>query len=777
MIGRRTAGALALAAGCALAPVAVSQEAARDRLAALRAEAQASGNAAEAVFAYVRLAEATLDALSRDASDSAALVGMPTPAQVARVRRGASDAGLHNGRADLLLREALGAIESHPDFAERRDLQDRRSALAVEFGEFRMSMVTARVGAVLASVYPPEAGDAVSVAQNGVDAVQSLDLRDPVLLARRDIVYGVAASLGASAPARGEDAEPASAHFSRALRRTEDLASIEPRAFVEASLGLSRALAGAGRREEALRRLDALAQAPPFVDEQGEPAPAYRLLLADARFLADRAPRAGETGAEALGRALETYAQRVFTTDAGVPTEDRRALALDKLSLLETPELAPGAPLPPLLAAARARAAAQDPGGRDEAIALLGRSLTGRRAGDAIPFAEAEARWRLAALLLERVREGSGAQAGDRVEAMRLLESVARGRPDFPDARAAMDAAGRLAVSLIDSGSDEARDEAARALRLGVDRYADLPGADRWRLALADLTDDEALRRALLEAIDPDSPEGLRAQSRLLGMVHEALVRAEGAQRAQAAGALLERFETLSAALSRAEAPTELRDALRARAGAQAMDALLVLEREAEALETARRLADAPGAERWTAPLTAHLRRRMARAHKAGEEGEAGRLAALFIDAAELRLGMGLDPSESARVRVALAQALLIAERCEAAQAQAASLIDSLGRREDLLLLSGDALRCAGEDARAFALYREVAAPLERRGSRTEAFWRSWAGMLEILLRRNSGGDRTRVIRREIGRLRALDANLGDARTKRRIEAVEAALP
>jgi len=774
---RLAAGALALAAGCALAPIALSQEAARDRLAALRAEAQASDNAAEAVFAYVRLAEATLDALSRDASDSAALVGLPTPAQVARVRRGASDAGLHNGRADLLLREALGAIESRPDFAERRNLQDLRSALAVEFGEFRMPMVTARVGAALASVYPPAAGDAVGVAQNGVDAVQSLDLRDPVLLARRDIVYGVAALLGASAPARGEDAEPAAAHFARALGRADDLASVEPRAFVEASLGLSRAMARAGRREEAQRRLDALAQAPPFVNEQGEPSPAYRLLLEDARFLADRAPRAGESAAEALWRALETYAARVFTTDAGVAPADRRALALDKLSLLETPELAPGAPLPPLLAAARARAAARDPAGRDEAIALLRRSLTGERAGGSISFAEAEARWRLAALLLERLREGSGAQAGDRAEAMRLLESIARGRSDFPDALAAMDAAGRLALSLIDAGDAATRAGAAQALRLGVERYADLPGADRWRLALADLSGDEGRRRALLEAIDPGTLEGLHAQSRLLGMAHTALVNADGPQRAAAAGALLERFSALRDAQSRVEAPQALRDALGARAGAQAMDALLVLEREGEALELARRLADAPGAARWSAPLTAHLRRRMARAHEAGEEGEAGRLAALFIDAAEVRLGMGLDPSESSRVRVALAQALLLAERCEEAQAQAFSLIDSLGRREDLLLLLADALRCAGEDARAFSLYREVATPLERRGARTEAFWRSWAGMLEILLRQNAAGERTEVIRREIGRLRALDASLGGARTKRRIEAVEAALP
>lgn len=761
---------VAVCATLILAPGARAQDAPPTDLDALRAQAREPASPTTWPITLVHLAEALLDELARDAADTAALVGIPTPEQHARVLELGAEASFAIGRFDLVVRDALAIIESDPEFAASRELQDLRSALAVEYAEFRAQMVIARSGILLASVYEERAGDPARVARNAVDAVSHLDLRQPRLEARRDIVYGVASLLGADAPAGGADAEPARVHFQRALDRDDDLAFLDPRAFVEASLGLARAHAQDGRRSRALDLIDQLAAAPPFLRDENQPEPAYFLILEDARFLADRVQREGETPAMALARAENTLLQRILTVNAGVDLAARRALALEKLATLKTPRLESGEALTPLIAAARARAMTGE-AARDEAIDLLQASLDTWIGAELLTPAGAEAAWRLASLLLDRIRAANS--AADAARALDLLLAIAIEQPDFPDAPEAMHAAGRLARSLLDAPGAPSRDEARAALRAGLEHYPEHPSADRWRLTLAEREGDRAARIALLEAVNPDSLEGAYAGARLVDIAHEDLTRAADADaRTAAASRLLERFDMARAAVAAADLPPEEARDLRARVGARAIDALLVLERESAALSLARSIADAPGAAIWTGALTAHLRRQLELAQQRDDQDAIARLAPLLEDAARLRLEVGLDEDGAARARTIYARALLAQNKCAKARNILDDLIEQLGRREDLLLDLADALRCLRDDESAFPLYREVVQPLETRGAHTRAYWRAWAGMLEILARQNTDGARTDTIRREIARLRALDESLGGPATKRRIEAI-----
>ncbi|MFG0274735.1 MAG: hypothetical protein ACF8QF_06730, partial [Phycisphaerales bacterium] len=448
----RRVRACLLAAGLAIAPQAIAQDDLTARIEALRAEAREPQSPTTYPITLVQLAEALLDRLAADAADTAALVALPTQAQRDRVLEESTDAAFALGRFDIAVADALARIEQTPDFADRRDLQDLRSALAVEYAEFRMPMGIARCAALLASINDPRAGDAASIAQNGVDAVSHLDLREPLLEARRDIVYGVATLHGASAPSLDERM-PARAHFEQALARDPDLAHLDPRAFVEASLGLARAVARDGRPDQALRLLDALATSAPFRRATGDPEPAYLLLLEDARYLVDATARDGEPPAQALARAGRTLAARIVQGEIGLPVQQRRALVQEKLAAMPPARL--DGPPPPLLAAARARALARDATQRDAAIDLLERSLLAFPDPGALSLAGAEANWRLAALLLDRVRESE--RAGDARAALACLVAIVRNRPDFPDADAGAAAAGQLARSLRDAPGAPAR--------------------------------------------------------------------------------------------------------------------------------------------------------------------------------------------------------------------------------------------------------------------------------------------------------------------------------
>ncbi|TVQ75927.1 MAG: hypothetical protein EA380_09750, partial [Phycisphaeraceae bacterium] len=86
-------------------------------------------------------------------------------------------------------------------------------------------------------------------------------------------------------------------------------------------------------------------------------------------------------------------------------------------------------------------------------------------------------------------------------------------------------------------------------------------------------------------------------------------------------------------------------------------------------------------------------------------------------------------------------------------------LAETIGERvrssEERLLL-GEAWLTAGEDERAFGVYRQLALDLEADDPRAYEYWAAYARMLEILERKNEMGTRSVEMRREIDRLRAL---------------------
>lgn len=86
-------------------------------------------------------------------------------------------------------------------------------------------------------------------------------------------------------------------------------------------------------------------------------------------------------------------------------------------------------------------------------------------------------------------------------------------------------------------------------------------------------------------------------------------------------------------------------------------------------------------------------------------------------------------------------------------------LAETIGERarggEERLLL-GEAWLTAGEDERAFGIYRQLALDLEADDPRAYEYWAAYARMLEILERKNEMGGRSVEMRREIDRLRAL---------------------
>jgi tetratricopeptide (TPR) repeat protein len=88
----------------------------------------------------------------------------------------------------------------------------------------------------------------------------------------------------------------------------------------------------------------------------------------------------------------------------------------------------------------------------------------------------------------------------------------------------------------------------------------------------------------------------------------------------------------------------------------------------------------------------------------------------------------------------------------------------------------GESRLAAGDDAAAFAAFRAVARVYESRGEHPRDYWLAWARMLDILARRPRTPEGAASIRREIARLRSLDAALDHPDCMVRIRAVEDAL-
>lgn len=107
--------------------------------------------------------------------------------------------------------------------------------------------------------------------------------------------------------------------------------------------------------------------------------------------------------------------------------------------------------------------------------------------------------------------------------------------------------------------------------------------------------------------------------------------------------------------------------------------------------------------------------------------------------------------------------------------------IDQPGTPEALRIRLGlaRAQRAAGENASAFATYRELAEQYERQPGvkeREPAYWAAWSGMLEILTVSNTDGTRSAEIDRQMRRLELIDTALGGAPFAERFERVREGL-
>ncbi|TVQ32697.1 MAG: hypothetical protein EA376_04855 [Phycisphaeraceae bacterium] len=735
----------------------------QSRLDELRARERALEERAGAGEAALELSERLLDRIAADGADLAALYGVPTREQVERARSLAIESQDAARRARALIEAEIRAVESHADFAADRDMQDQRSRLAVEMLEFRRPLAEARAALLLAAL-EDSASRRRALAQSVAALLQALDLREPAWEARRLVMLGGASLLN------GDGAEAALDAFSECL---ELIGPEESRVYVEASLGRGIAAMqtqGAGAARAAVRA--AMAR-PPFTPRDLTSAP-WRVAAADTLFRigAREAGRAASRPAwrDAMTRACEGYVELLTRSEEGV--ESIRPVVYAKLTELGWPD--DPAELPTVAALALSDRAVRT-GEPDRAIALLD-DLSARPDVALGPLA-GEALWEHARVLLDAAMSGTDASIERRMRAMGSLVRIGRDHEEWRGAADAVETACRLGLWLLNRAPERLHGRVEtlliEALQVATQRYEDLPSINDWRLELGRLVDDAMGERAL-RAIPAAAPaQYVQAQSILIGHMLERMDAQEGAARREIAQAMLERVHKVRVSLRDVES-------LEGEAGKW----LAALDRPATVamvelgeLERATRLAASSPDAGVGRGVFVRLCRMLVEAELRDDLDEARRIAGHVapIGAIELERVSAADDIDAATDRwitLHQARALTLTGR----GAEAAALLEALEARgvadRSVRFWRADAMRQAGDEAGAFAIWRELAGALEAAEVYDEIFWRSWTRMLSALADRNQDGARTATIRREAGRLRALDDSLGGRPHRGRIENV-----
>lgn len=135
---------------------------------------------------------------------------------------------------------------------------------------------------------------------------------------------------------------------------------------------------------------------------------------------------------------------------------------------------------------------------------------------------------------------------------------------------------------------------------------------------------------------------------------------------------------------------------------------------------------------------------------------------------------LNADQQDLARERAAWG--LLFAGEAPRAVASFRELVARIGKRADLLRGLGESALSAGDDAAAFGAFRDIASATNPQGEGARDYFHAWARMLEILQRKNSGGERNDSIAREVRRLRLLNPSGACAPCAERIEAIARAV-
>jgi hypothetical protein len=699
----------------------------------------------------VELAESALTASAWEGVQTTASVGILTPG----MRR----------EAERAARRAIDAIDVFRGMGAGAQDETLR---------VRATLADARAGMLLRA-----SSLSAEVRREALERARTIRDAPTLLRAREGAIEGDAAVENSEAEAQRltllglvalEDGRPAEA--TERFRGASALA-LSARTKAEATLGAALATRAIEGPRVAYDRLASLEVDAEFVSIEASD-PLVRILRADAMRRVAIAGAEFATG-EDLARSVRDASAPYFAlAERGVPGIEPialRALLWDKA----------GATAGPLLTrvgagerrAAFERAATSDADGlraivsSDEALAAMG------------PFAP-DALWRAAGAL--RARENDpGAQR----EASIMLLRLAQGWKDDPRVGAALGGAASSAqrASALTNESGESLDLYERALRAAI--------------AHVERTDDPALREdslrfelgrvfALRERDDEASAElarvpaqgelGLRAAELLLSLAQRA---GDDERVARAAGVVTERAEGLLAqgenelarrAIERAGAVgqnAELRAAIeRGDAGAAASASGALANSGAPNVDRALR-AEAIGVVEGLAMIERERGDLNAQQRTSARVGVA--IASALVELSERERSSALEGD-----RVLLARAQRMTGDAALAREAAGAIERAMtraGRAPELLAELGESLHAAGEDERAFPVYRELSNATRPDDARTRSLhWLAWGRMLQILAKNNADGSRSATIRAQAERLRLVDPELGGSPHRERIK-------
>lgn len=712
----------------------------------LKARIAANPDAYELGAWQVELAEQLLATLSSDGADTSALFGIPSPTQLNRVMSFASDAYELTQRASNSLERGIQRIAEDPRFVDERELQDLRSALAVEFRLIRMPLAWGRARALLwAASEFIEAGssnDSIVETLRGIEGVAA-----PVEAMRL-------ATLGA-------------------LDENKEIRS-ELHAFATDA------------RIRGLRR--------------HYPHVARELILAQANQLEDSSQTAQVLESQLLQfeetRPLDGLAAREFRLRQSLIAPSRNnALGISPTLVFDA--ITENAALASLVIE-KCQQVISDRAALDDVAPIdriaIGRNARARRvvdesirafqsAWDGLTLEDGEFKrlcgWDLARALRERGAPQDIANAGA------VLLELAQ-LPNEPNAEQALTSSIQLLQwsdrALAQIGAERASVSASLrdALRLGLRTWPNAASADEWRLALANVVAG-AEQRDLLESISPRSEAFPRARLALAWLVFAEFDGAPSdAQREALAFTMLQfadqaqetaaQFDLdaqddflASVQQARAVALVELRRFQAAAEAAIAWDGLdgrsepdavtIVRQRMGDALRESFLIRDA---ERAAAIATT--------------------LEALCAAAFQRILADASPRSTVDGAAIDLTDALGALDLEDELLSRTRAVAEHVGVTRGVGIAQATGLRAQGANAEAFQTLRDVVDASRVLEVTDDLYWRAWAGMLEILADQNQDGARTENIRRQIARLRAEDRALGGELTRRRIDAVETQL-
>jgi hypothetical protein len=454
---------------------------------------------------------ALLARLGRDGSDSAALFGLPGPAQREAVHSSAIECVRH-------LERAARIIGPPPEGGETEERSVR-----VAFFRARAEIL---LGALEQGPRRP------AHAQTALSLIGKVGFATPGPEAIRRVGVGAALLMKSSPPAP-QDAQLAVEEFAWAAlggdNPDEPAPSISSATRVEGWLGLVHAAGALGNVRSAAARLRQAMAREPFVADR-RPDPLAAALAADTltRIYFEQGLASADRGL--LDAAIAEQMELIARTDLGFRAEALRPSAFDKLAALA--DRAPAdAELPAGFDLAAAIRAARDARQREAAIAeferIAARPDAGSFAGDAL--------WEAAVLLLQ------GTASAEPLRGIAHLTTIASAMPDHARAAEAIAAALPHAKHYAQGEPSDARAAAAyrQALILATDRHQTLQEIDLWRyergrLALTEPTPEPEMRSALLALRQIAAPRGdaVRLTERLQAALMERIRARHSAARA-----------------------------------------------------------------------------------------------------------------------------------------------------------------------------------------------------------------------------------------------------